>query len=163
MIPPLGCQSPLMIGGSGALRAGRPGFLARGHAGADGRLVAGLGGRVVAPVAKLVGQVLLVHVGTLEVGRIAVADADPVLLHAAVRRVPQVHRDGQGAAALDVAHGREVRLAGSDRLGGGGEVDGRLGEGVLGLGQADPVERLRGRDGDLEAARVGVADVLRRR
>ena len=77
-----------------------------------------------------------------------------------MRGVPQVDRDGQRAAALDVAHGRPVRLAGSDRLGGRREIDRRLGQRVLRLGQADPVERLRGRHGHLEGARVGVADVL---
>ena len=42
-------------------------------------------------------------------------------------------------------------------LGAVGDVDRRLGERVLRLGQPDVVERLGGRDGDLERARVRVA------
>jgi hypothetical protein len=42
-----------------------------------------------------------------------------------------------------------------------GEQDRRLGQRVLGLGQADPVEGLGRGDGDLQGARIGQADVLR--
>ena len=45
-------------------------------------------------------------------------------------------------------------------LGADGDVGRRLRQRVLRLGQADQVERLHGRDGHLERARIGVADVL---
>jgi hypothetical protein len=40
--------------------------------------------------------------------RVAIADADPVLLHAAVRGVAQVERHRQRTVPLDVADGRPV-------------------------------------------------------
>ena len=63
-----------------------------------------------------------------------------------------MERDGQGAVGLDVARRGEVGRAGPVGLRRGRDVDRRLGERVLGLGQADPVERLAGGDGDLESA-----------
>ena len=117
-------------------------------------------GHVVASIGEGVGQVLLVHVGGLVVVRVAIADADAVGAHPADRRVAQVHGHGQRAVLEDVGHGRPVGQAGPVRLGRRGQVGRRLGERVLRLGQADPVERLGRGDRHLEAARVGVADVL---
>ena len=103
------------------------------HPGRDRRLVPLVGRQVVLPRHDRVGQVLLLDVGALVVVRVAVADADPVLLHPAVRRIPKVQRDRQRAAALDVRHGRPVGRARSVRLGRRRDVGRRLGERVLRL------------------------------
>src|SRR5262245_29386066 len=74
-----------------AVRPGRLARLgARGLSIGDRGLVAVVGRQVVAAVDELIGQVLLIDVGTLELVRVPVADADPVVLHAAVARVPEM-------------------------------------------------------------------------
>ena len=103
-----------------ARAAGRLGGLARLqpalHPRADRRLVALVGGPVVAPLAELLGQVALVDVGALVVVRVAVADAEAVVLALGVGRAAQVVRDGQRALGGDVRHGRPVGEPGAVAL-----------------------------------------------
>ena len=141
MMSPLDFHSS---GIGGAVRArslprGRP---ARLHPGGDRRLVARFERVEVAPLGRGVRQVLLLDVRALELGRVAIADADPVVLEPPVGGIAQMVRDGQRPFALDVGDRVPVGLPAADALRRGGEVDGRLGERVLGLGQADPIEGL---------------------
>ena len=111
---------------------------------------------------ELVGQVLLLDVVALEVVREPVADADAVVLHPPVAGAAQVVRARGASRGASRRRRRRSRRARPVRLGRRRDIDRRLGERVLRLGQPDPVQRLGGRDGDLERARIGVADVLGR-
>ena len=96
MMSPAGCHSPWPGGGVAFLV--RPFRRASARASMrwrDRRLVAVVERVEVAAVAEVVGQVLLVDVGPLVVGRVAIADADAVRLHAPIGRVAQVQRHGQ--------------------------------------------------------------------
>ena len=94
--------------------------------------------------------------------RVPVPDADPVRLHPAVGRIPEVAGHGQRAVPEHLLHRRRVASADGVRLRRHGQQHGGLGEGVLRLGQPDVVQRLGGRHRHLERPRVRVAHVLGR-
>src|SRR5258706_4080487 len=144
---------------TGGLRR-RTGFVPRRLASPKGRLVALVRRQVIAAIGELVRKVLLLDVGAFEVVRIAISDTDAVLLHPAMGGVSEVERDRQRPAAFDVTGGRPVGEPGPVRLRRPRAVGRRLGEGVLRLREADPVERVARGDRDLEGSRIGIPDVL---
>ena len=92
--------------------------------------------------------------------RVDVAAAVAELLRAGVVGVAEHRRRPQVPALAHVLARGPDRVRARLRLGRGREVDRRLREVELRLGQADVLERVRRGDGDEERAWVGVADVL---
>ena len=68
---------------------------------------------------------------------------------------------GREPLPQDVGHGCEVAPADGVALGRDREHDSGLGQGVLGLGQANPIQGLSGGHGQFKRARIGQAHVLR--
>ena len=110
---------------------------------------------------QTLGHALHLHDRVVELVRVLVARAVAQIAHEACGRVPQVVGDGRGVL---LAHGAlRSPEAPVDRvtLGRLGEIDHRLGDGELALGEADEMKRpLRGgRHG--ERIRIRHADVFR--
>jgi hypothetical protein len=124
--PHLGALGRLARRLAGLLRRGARGCPAC-HPLRDRGFVALVRREVVAALAELLGQVALVHVGALEIVRVAIADADAVVLHPGIRGVSQVERNGECAEGVDVPGRGEVGLPGPVRLRRGGDVRRRLG------------------------------------
>ncbi len=91
---------------------------------------------------------------------VLVAFAVTETLRAFVVRVAEVARDGDGAAFFHVLGRIPDRHRAGVALGGAGDVDRRLGERQLALGQTDEDGRLHGGVRQHEGHRVGVAHVL---
>ena len=117
-------------------------------------------GLIVRPAVDRVRCVLLADDALGPVVRVDVALAVAEALGPGVVRVAQVVGDRADQARLHVRLGGADRLDHRVRLGREGDVDHRLGEVDPRLGQADELDRLRGRDRRLQRGRVGHPDVL---
>lgn len=115
---------------------------------------------VEAAALQFLRQVGLGGVAFLVVVSVLVAGAVVEFFHQLGGGVADVQRHRQGAGFSHFGQGLVDADVGGVALGGGGEVGDSLGEVDAGFGQADEVHRLLHRQGDLQPARVGVADIL---
>src|SRR6185369_927499 len=129
------------------------------HALLDDLFVAAFLGLVEALAGDLVREVALLHVAAVVVW-VAVPLAVAHSLHEGGRCVADLHGDREGAASSHLGERPVDPQVACVRFGRGGEVADRLGQDDPPLGKSHQLEGLQRGNRQLQAARIGVADVL---